>query len=1344
MLTPAQSRTLPPARYPRRLLALLSAGALSDLRVEPRSELVAPLTTRQEGIWLFERLSPGTSVHHLSDIYRVRGDLDRRALARAFGALAMRHAILRTTFAQYDDRPIQTVQRSGRIPLEEIDVTSIAEDREEETMRRCAASAERSFDLGAGPLARALLVKLAEGEHLVQVAMHALIGDETSLELLWADLGSLYRAALDDDVSALVPLPIQYGDFAAWHRRFVDGPALSGQRAYWSETLQNGLPVLDLPYDRRPALVSAQRNDRFEARLAPGCIDEFVRIAAARGCTTFVALLTAYLAFLHRYTGDRTIAAGFPLSGRTLPESEALIGSFANVVVLTAEVDPRASVMTLMRTVAEHESDAYDHQDVPIEHVTRAVRATGHVNHIQTTFALREPRRHNLVLPGATAAHEASFGSSVRSELTFEVRDGDAPAITVHYDAALFERATIERMAANFATFLQGIAADPQAPIGTLPLLAEAERDLVVNAWNATETPRTGTQTIHRLVESQVPLRRAAPAVLFAGGSVTYEELDRHANRIARTLRALGVGRGSLVGICLERSIDAIVTLLAVVKAGGAFVPLDSAYPDERLATMLADAAPRVLVTTAALAERFREAAPTVTTVEELQGFSVLQRDHALGEIAQPDDVAYVIYTSGSTGAPKGVVVTHRSACNMLLSARADFGLGERDRVLQLAPLSFDPSVWQIFGTLALGACIVLPSSPDNHDAQSIAHDILTHRVTVLIAVPALLALLLEIPELAAASSLRAVVSGGSTLTAALRDRCTAILGVPLHNVYGPTETTIHVTTYRCDSAGERPVIPIGRPIENARAYILSEDRLPVPIGVAGELYIGGVAVARGYLHRPDLSAERFVADPFAGTAGARMYRTGDIARFRPDGNIEFLGRSDEQVKVRGVRIELAEVEAAIKRHPSVVLCAVIVQERDGDERLVAFVVPRDRQACDVAELRAHARETLPPAAQPSIFIAIDALPELPNGKVDRRTLADRVFAEPADSLPALSGVDTLVGFLIDLWEDLLGVDGIGTSDDFFTLGGHSLLAARAIARIEAAFGTRVPFSAFFADPTIAGLARAIRSEERASFESIVAVQTAGERTPFFFLHGDYTGVGLYARRFAGALGEGQPIYAIPPHGADGGPVPPTVEEMARDSVRLVRSVQPHGPYLVGGYCYGGLVAFEMARQLLACGEQVLHLVLIEVQGIRTRFGYLEDAAATIAGRVGIEDEISRRWIASRRDGARRAWRRLRPLPTGSGEPFVQSDPATAHVERAQERALNAYVWRRIPVRATMLCARDVAGDNVAAISRNWGGLFETLDVRLIPGDHMSSLTRNLPSLTAELGNILRCSAEAG
>lgn len=1350
MLTSEQSPITTRARYPRRLLGLLAAGALDDLHVPVRSELVAPLTAKQEGIWLFEQLSPGTCVHHLSEAYRVSGNLDREALTRAFDGLAMRHAILRTTFAQLDDRPVQSVTRTGGIPLEEIDLTTVAtEDRHEEALRRCKAFAERPFDLGSGPLARAQLITLGNCEYIVQVTLHGLIADETSLEIVWSDLGSLYRADRWDDFSSIAALAIQYRDFAEWHRRFSEGPALSAQRAYWSERLPAGLSALRLPYDRKPRSDSTSGSDRVSTSLERGFTDELLQIAAAAGCSAYALLLTAYVAFLHRYTGDQTINSGLSLSGRTLPETETLIGSFANTVVLTAEVDPRASFMDLMRIVAARERDAYDHQDVPFEHVMGTLRARGSVNRIQTRFELRN-RRRALILPCATVERFASFGSTARTDLAFAFLEGYAPKIAAQYDPELFERTTIERMVENFATLLRGIAKDPDRPIAALPLLTEAERHLVVDGWNATEVPRTGTQCLHRLVESQVSLRGTAPAVVFACGSLSYDELDRRANRVARALRALGVDRGSLVGVCLERSIDAIVTLLAVVKAGGAFVPLDPAYPDERLAMMLADAAPRVLVTTESLATRFpASTSTTIAMVEDLNACSESVPDSVLPEIAQPDDAAYVIYTSGSTGVPKGVVVPHRSACNTLLSARADFGMGEHDRVLQLASLSFDPSVWQIFGTLAVGACIVLPTSPDNRDTMSIAHDVVTHRVTVLDAVPALLAILLELPELRSATSLRAVVCGGSALTPTLRDRCAGVLGVPLYNAYGPTETSIQVTSYRCDPGDERDTVPIGRPIENARTYILNEARLPAPIGAPGELYIGGIAVAQGYLGRPDLTAERFVPDPFAGVVGARMYRTGDLARYRSDGNIEFLGRVDEQVKVRGVRIELGEVEVAIKRHPSVARCAVVVQKRDDDERLVAFVVPHDPRGCDVADLRAHARTTLPQAEQPSAIIVVDALPELPSGKVDRRSLAERAIAEPVEAVepaPVVAGVDTLIRFLGDLWEEVLDVEGIGIASDFFSLGGHSLLAARVIARIEATFGTRLPFSTFLADPTIAGLARAIRSKERVSFESIVPVQTEGERTPFFFSHGDYTGVGLYARRFAGELGKGQPIYAIAPHGADGGAVPATIEEMASDHLRLVRNVQPVGPYLLGGYCFGGLVAMEMARQLRNEGEQVLHLIIIAAEGIRTRFGYVEDAAARVTGRIGIPDEIGRRWIASRLHDARRAWTRLRNSRSARvvETPAVYPDPTTAHVEPAQERALQAYVWRRVPVPVTMLCARDDVGDNLTAISRNWAGLFETLDVRLIPGDHTTSLTRNLPSLTAELRKILLCSAIRG
>jgi non-ribosomal peptide synthetase component F len=669
------------------------------------------MTARQEGIWFFEELSPGTSVHHLSEGYRIRGDLDVQALHRAFDALAMRHEILRAKFGYPDGRPMQIVAKAGTVPVEEIDMSAVPpEDREHEAARRCSAFAQRTFDLVEGPLARALLIKLSEDEHILQVTVHGIVADEASFAILWRDLGSSYRAAVSGTQCSAAPA-IQWCDFAAWHRPFIDGPALKGQRAYWSETLKNGIPALHLPFDhRRP--VAAFAGARVETSIERDCMDAIARIAGEGGCRPFVALMTAYVTFLHRYSGDRTIAAAFSVSGRTFPETEALIGPFANTVLLVTQVDVRASFTEFMQTVEARESDAYDNQDVPIEHVLRTLRSAGLANHIQTRLTAYDSHRAALTLPGATTVRYApSTGTTSRTDLSFEIRDGEAPTIVAEYDTAVFERPTVERMLANFTTLLRGIADDPRRPLGALPLLAEAERRLVVVDWNANEAPRTGPQLLHRIVEGQVRARGAAQAVVNADGGIAYDELDRQANRLARMLRALGVGRESLVGVCLDRSIDAIVVLLAVAKAGGAFVPLDPSYPDDRLAVMLADAAPHVLITTRHLTARLvTPTSTTVRTIEELFADSVSQPDGVLPDVVEPDDAAYVIYTSGSTGVPKGVVVSHRSACNMLLSARADFGFNECDRVLQLAPLSFDPSVWQIFGTLAVGGCIVLPT----------------------------------------------------------------------------------------------------------------------------------------------------------------------------------------------------------------------------------------------------------------------------------------------------------------------------------------------------------------------------------------------------------------------------------------------------------------------------------------------------------------------------------------------------------------------------------------------------------------------------------------------------------
>jgi amino acid adenylation domain-containing protein len=829
--------------------------------------------------------------------------------------------------------------------------------------------------------------------------------------------------------------------------------------------------------------------------------------------------------------------------------------------------------------------------------------------------------------------------------------------------------------------------------------------------------------TLERLEET---IERAATqtpqaiAVRSRDARISYADLDARSNQLARVLRTLGIAREICVAVCAERSPNAVVALAAIAKSGGAFVPLDPASPDERLRIVLDDVRPAVVIVDAALAHRFTSSAnTTIRTFDQLCADAARESDAPLTFERTPRDLAYVLYTSGSTGAPKGVMVEHRSVCNTLAAAITDFALDGADRVLQLAPLSFDPSIWQIFGTWAAGGCVVLPPPGAERDPDEIAADIRTHRVSVLIGVPAMLALLIEREDLAHGTALRIAVSGGSSVSPALRDRFRA-RDLPLYNVYGPTEASIQVTTHPCAGDDERPFVPLGAAIANMRVDVLDADRVPVGAGEIGELYLGGIGVARGYLHRDALTAERFVPDPRASEPGARMYRTGDLGRLHDDGAIEFAGRVDDQVKVRGVRIELDEIGGVLESHPQVRSAVAVVS----DDRIHAFVIARTVDDALPTELRAHARSMLAPAAVPATVTLIDEFPAQPSGKVDRAALMARTLTAPVTRRAAPP--DPLSAVLAGIWEDLFHRSDFGLDDDFFELGGDSLLAARMLARIEQRLGQRLPLVAFFAEPTIAGIATALLQAEEAGFTPVAALRASGTKPPLFYLHGDPTGMGMYARRFCDLIDSERPIYAIAPHGTDGGATPETIEAMASDHVEAIRAIEPDGPYVLGGYCMGGVVAFDVARQLEEAGQTVLHVTMIEAHPARNRFAqFVERPLVRLASIVGMSPARLRPWLGRVRNAVHAVRVRLH-------DPYAD-DP----VSSAQDRAVAAYVWQPIRSGATMLYAREEPGMTPARIRKLWDGMFASLQIQGVPGNHQTALGRHIDEVTAALSDAL-------
>ncbi|MGD0901138.1 MAG: amino acid adenylation domain-containing protein, partial [Thermoguttaceae bacterium] len=952
------------------------------------------------------------------------------------------------------------------------------------------------------------------------------------------------------------------------------------------------------------------------------------RICSEAGVTPFMALLAAFQILLHRYSDSDDVAVGSLSANRQQLETQGMIGRFTNLLVMRNDLSGDPSFRSLLPQVARTAIDAFHHQEMRYEVLARelqpgydptkqALAQVWFVFHqFSTDREIDLSRELTVTVQEATAAWE----SADVLDLALGVEDepqGFHCQLT--YDVGLFDHQTVARMAMHFQTLVAAIVADPDQRLSQLPLLTEREREQVLVQWNRTEVDFPEAGCVHQLFEAQVRRSPEAAALVFEGRSMSYRELNARANQLAHYLRRWNVGAEVLVGICLEPSPDAAVAILGVLKAGGAYVPLDPEEPRDRLDFFVADSRPRVIVTATDLAGRFSALDAHVVNVDA--DGNAIARESESDPPCQitPDNAVFVLYTSGSTGKPKGVVNLHRGVANYLLWKRQSLGLGPTDRVLLATPLSFDTSVEEFFGGLLSGGCMVIGKPGSQRDPGYLLQLLARERVTTACVVPSTLRLLLEENGVEQCGSLRRVISGGEALTPDLMERFFQRFSADLYNDYGPTETSIAVTTWKCSLDYQRGIIPIGRPIANVRLYILDAQRNPVPIGVPGELYVGGVAVARGYLNRPELNAERFLPDPFSGAAGDRIYRTGDRCRWLPDGNIQFLGRRDGQVKIHGGRLELGEVEAAINRHPGVAQAAVVVRQSSPDYRyLAAYVVPRgprpdgDEAAAEfVKELRQFVKSLLPEYMIPQAFEVMDALPKLSSGKVDRAALpAAAPAARTAQRYVAPRS--PLERQLAAIWAEVLQRDRVGIHDNFFDLGGHSLLAVRMMVQARTALAIALPVAAVFAAPTVAELAECIEAAKRGEIQdgaietatvdefvagllqpptgdgqSLVPLRTGGAATPLFCFHG----LGGHVAGFlplAGRLTRERPVYGLQGQGLSAGQRPhDRIEAMAAFYLSEIREVQPHGPYLLAGWSMGGLIALEAANRLRAAGEEV-------------------------------------------------------------------------------------------------------------------------------------------------------------
>ncbi len=1155
----------------------------------------ASLSSAQQQIWLIDQLTANIPLYNESMVIFLPAALNIYALEQSLNEIILRHEVWRTSFPLVDGEPIQLVHSSFELVLPVVDLRHLPlTQREPEALRLATELVQSRFDLASIPLLRPALMRLDDEDHRLFLALHHIIFDGTSYEIFLSELSTLYEAFSRGKPSPLAPLPVQYANFAAWQRECWEEHMLAEQLAYWKQQLADAPVTLELPTDHPYPLVPGYRGAKLPFMVSNEVSEKLRTFSRYEDVTLYMTLLAAFQILLYRYTGQNDVLVGTTSTVSRPQEFQGLIGLFLNTLVLRTNLAGDLTFRELLMRVREVVLDAHEHRDLPFEYLIRELQAEQKGREaplIRVAFSQEAPLP---VLPaGWTISQVAGQTNTAKFDLTVTVDDRPEGIVGwLEYSTDIFEEVTIRKMLSNWQTLLGSIAQAPDKKIAQLSLLTAEEQHQLLVEWNATQTQYPKDKGIHRLFEEQVERLPHAIALYIRDQKLSYHDLNVRANQLAHHLQYLGVDVTTRVGICIDRSIEMVIGLLGILKAGGTYVPIDPAYPATRQELMLLDARMKVLLTV----KKFANVLP----VQDLQ---VVCLDVDWPQIGQQssqnvacevtgDDLAYIMYTSGSTGMPKGVEIRHRSIARLVCGANYA-RLDATQTFLHMAPISFDASTFELWGALLNGAsCVLFPDLLPTPSA--IASIIAKHKVTVVWLTSSLFNTIIdEVPD--ALRGVQQVLTGGEALSVAhIRRALVHLPTTQIINGYGPTECTTFACCYAIPHqlSDDARSIPIGRPIGNTEAYILDATLNPVPVGVIGELYLGGDGLARGYLNRPELTCEKFIAHPFC--SGMQLYKTGDLVRYLANGTIEFIGRIDQQVKLRGFRIELGEIEVMLGRHPAVQEAIVIVHKDKRDEKsLVSYVVARLPILVD--ELRHYLQERLPAYMIPSVFILLDALPITPNGKVDRRALPDpeRAYVASRTTVSVPKRMEQQV--LLRIWEDLLGTQPIDIKDNFFLLGGNSLLAVRLVHHIELAFQKKVPLAKLMVNPTIESLSEVLDDDDDTSHVSIVTIQRGSKsKTPFFFFHGDPNEGPFYCFTLAQSLGAEQPFYACAPYNFVAGEPLPTFEEMAAAHLEAIRAIQSEGPYLLGGFCNGALVAYEMARQLLAAKQQVDLLFLLD------------------------------------------------------------------------------------------------------------------------------------------------------
>lgn len=1187
--------------------AVIAAGAmkkdaLPPVTRVPRDQLL-PLTFSQERMWLVYQMDKESTAYNVGGAVGLRGALDHEALQKSLNAVICRHEMMRTVFPQVDGHPVQKILPFQPVPLECIDLSDFpALERQTKALKLANELIRLSFKLEENPPFILRLIKLEKEDHLFVINMHHIMIDAWAISAFFNEMFSFYRTYQQGKEIEIVDPPLQYADYAVWQRQVFSGKYLENQLAYWREKLR-GLTPLEIPTSFPRPAVQTHTGSVVNVPIPTELFDALGQLGKGEETTLFMACLAVFYILLYRYTGQTDLPIAVPVANRNFTAAESMIGTLVNTLIMRGELSGEMSFRELLRRVRQVSLEAYDHQDMPYARLVADLQPE------------RDPSRPALaqimfnMVNVPSEPHLDGFDTydvntdrlGVQFDLALNIYEiPPFPKLSLEYDTDLFDRGMMERLLTHYLKLIQSAVAAPDQPLSGLTMLSPEEWQQF-EAWNDTSAPYPAEQTILHLFAEQVKRTPHDTAFQQGDASLSYAVLNERANRLARYILRAGVMPGTMVGLCVKRSLDAVTAILAILKAGAAYVPLDPAYPLQRLVYMLQDSGAKVVVGQSASLDPLAEYCEHAIFLDRETKEIGAESADDLPITLLPESPLYILYTSGSTGQPKGVVGTHRAALNRFSWMWQVMPFEPGEVTGQKTALSFVDSVWEIFGPLVKGVATAVIPDEMVKDPSVLVEELSRRGVTRIVMVPSLLRAILDTQVNLGQklNRLKVWTCASEPLPVGLVRRFNqALPGARLFNLYGSSEDACDVTWYDTRDLPESAVsVPIGRPIFNTTAYIIDDHLNQQPIGIPGEIAIGGANLAIGYHNRPDLTAERFISDPFHPETGGRLYRTGDLGSFMPDGNIVFFGRRDHQVKLRGMRIELEEIEVVLSQHPAVQECKIILVDQAGSNQfLAAYMVPKDGVSAAVEDLRVHLRQKLPDYMVPDRFISLPRLPLNPNGKLDRAALP---LADAATRVPekrTASPRDQLEQLLAAIWEEVLEYQPVGIEDNFFDLGGHSLLAVRLLARIEKVLGVRIPVMLFFQEPTVAGIVQAIRKgADEITWQTIVPIHSQGSLPPFFCVHGFAGGVPGYAS-LARCLGPDQPFYGLQAHGLDGKTPPAeSIEEMASLYIRSIQAeIQPHGPYFLGGYCFGGLVAYEMARQLTAQGEEVALVALFE------------------------------------------------------------------------------------------------------------------------------------------------------